>query len=69
MGSHKQQVVNPDHTDHIKQGKALVRAIEGLGAIEPTSGPLERALVRLLLAIYARRLRAIVLTLVPSAQL
>jgi hypothetical protein len=41
------------------QGKALVRAIEALGTIEPT-GPFERALARLLMAAYKRRLRAIV---------
>ena len=36
--------------DHIlRQGKALVRAIEALGTIEPT-GPFERALACLLLA-------------------
>ena len=33
----------------IEQGKALVRAIEALGTIEPT-GPIERALARLLAA-------------------
>jgi hypothetical protein len=43
----------------ILQGRALVRAIEALGTIEPT-GPFERALARLLLAAYKRRLRAIV---------
>ena len=41
------------------QGKALVRAIEALGTIEPT-GPFEQALARLLMAVYKRRLRAIV---------
>jgi hypothetical protein len=41
------------------QGKALVRAIEALGTIEPT-GPTERVLAGLLLAGYKRRLRAIV---------
>ena len=34
-----------------------MRAIEALGTIEPT-GPVERALARLLLAAYKRRLRA-----------
>ena len=43
----------------IAQGKALVRAIEALGTIEP-SGPFERAIARLLQAAYKRRLRAIV---------
>ena len=42
----------------IAQGRALVRAIEALGTIEPT-GPFERALARLLIAAYKRRLRAI----------
>lgn len=41
------------------QGRALVRAIEAIGTIEPT-GPFERALARLLLAAYKRRLRGIV---------
>ena len=48
----------------INQGKALVRAIEALGTIDP-SGPFERALARLLMAAYKRRLRAIVAD-VPS---
>ena len=39
-------------------GPALVRAIEALGTIEPT-GPFERALARLLMAAYRRRLRGI----------
>ena len=43
----------------IAQGKALVRAIEALGTIEP-SGPFERTMARLLMAAYKRRLRAIV---------
>jgi hypothetical protein len=41
------------------QGRALVRAIEALGTIQP-SGPFERALARLLIAAYKRRLRGIV---------
>jgi hypothetical protein len=49
-----------DLTDRIlRQGRALVRAIEALGTIEPT-GPFERALARLLIAAYKRHLRAIV---------
>jgi hypothetical protein len=49
-----------DLTDRILlQGRALVRAIEALGTIQP-SGPFERALARLLMAAYKRRLRAIV---------
>jgi hypothetical protein len=49
-----------DPTDRIiAQGKALVRAIEALGTIQPT-GPFERALARLLMAAYKRRLRGIV---------
>ena len=43
----------------IAQGRALVRVSEGLGTIELT-GPFERALARLLMAAYKRRLRAIV---------
>jgi len=49
-----------DPTDRILcQGCPHVRAIEALGTIEPT-GPFERALLRLLMAAYKRRLRAIV---------
>jgi hypothetical protein len=43
----------------IRQGKALVRAIESLATIEPT-GPIERFVVGLLVPAYKRRLRAIV---------
>jgi hypothetical protein len=54
------QMIDPAPTDRIiAQGRALVRAIEALGTIEPT-GPFERALARLLMAAYKRRLRAIV---------
>jgi len=54
------QVTNPDPTDRIiLQGRALVRTIEALGTIEP-AGPFERALARLLMAAYKRRLRGIV---------
>ena len=43
-------MTDPAHTDRIiVQGKALVRAIEAVGTIEPT-GPIERALARLLQA-------------------
>jgi hypothetical protein len=53
-------VADPAHTDRIiLQGRALVRAIEALGTIQPT-GLFERALARLLMAAYKRRLRAIV---------
>ena len=53
-------MTNPELTDHIiAQGRAFVRAIESLGTIEPTR-PIERALARLLVAAYKRRLRAIV---------
>ena len=53
-------MTDPAHTERIiEQGKALVRAIEALGTIEPT-GPIEQALARLLLTAYKRRLRAIV---------
>jgi hypothetical protein len=55
-------VKNPELTDRIiRQGQALVRAIESLDTIEPTGpGPIERAIVWLLLQAYRRRLRAIV---------
>jgi hypothetical protein len=53
-------MTDPALTEHIiAQGKAIVRAIEALGTIEP-SGPFERAIAGLLLAAYKRRLRAIV---------
>jgi len=55
-------VTNPDQTDHlIAQGRAVVRAIEALGTIEPT-GPFEWALARLLVVAYKQRLQAIVET-------
>ena len=51
---------DPTHTDRIiAQGKALVRAIEALGTIEP-SGWFERWQARMLHEAYKRRLRAIV---------
>jgi hypothetical protein len=43
----------------ISQGRTLARAVEALGTIQPT-GPFERALARLLMAAYKRRLRSIV---------
>ena len=50
-------MTDPVHTDRIlEQGEALVRAIEALSTIDP-SGPSERALARLLLTAYKRRLR------------
>jgi hypothetical protein len=55
----------PTFTDRILgQGKALVRATEALGTIQP-SGPFERALAHLLMGAYKRRLRGIV-KLVPT---
>ena len=54
-----------DLTDRIiRQGRALVRAIESLTTIDP-SGPFERAIAGLLVAAYKRRLRGIV-ELVPD---
>jgi hypothetical protein len=51
---------DPACTDLITtQGRALVRAIEPLGTIQPT-GPFERALARPPMAAYKRRLREIV---------
>jgi hypothetical protein len=50
----------PHATEHIiRQGRALVRVIEALSVIEPT-GWFERAVVRLLVAGYRRRLRVII---------
>ena len=48
----------------IEQGPALLDAIEGLRVIEP-SGWFERAIPRLLLAAYRRRLKMIIAT-VPT---
>jgi hypothetical protein len=51
---------DPIHTDRIiAQGKALVRATEALGTIEP-SGWFERWQARMLQTAYEERLRAIV---------
>ena len=53
-------MTDPELTDRIiAQGRALVRAIEALGTIEP-SGPIEQAIAGLLQAAYKRRLRAII---------
>jgi len=53
-------VAIPDPIDRIlRQGRALVRAVEALGTIQP-SGPFERALARLPMAATKRRLRGIV---------
>jgi hypothetical protein len=50
-------VAIPDPIDRIlTQGRALVRALEALGTVQP-SGPFERALARPLMAAYKRRLR------------
>ena len=58
-GEKRLEMTVPAFTDHIlRQGTALVRAIEALGTIAP-SGPSERALARRLLAAYKRRLRGI----------
>ena len=48
----------------IEQGKALVRAIEAIGTIEP-SGWFERMIARLLLAAYKQRLKGAIAVL-PS---
>ena len=51
---------DPELTDRIlRQGKALVRAIESLETID-SSGPFETAVTWLLLKAYRHRLRAIV---------
>jgi hypothetical protein len=53
-------VAIPDPIDRIlTQGRALVRAIEALGTIQP-SGPFERAPARLPMVAYERRLRGVV---------
>ena len=52
--------LDPAATDRIiAQGRALVRAIEGLGEIDPT-GPVERTMAGLLLRVYKRWLRGLV---------
>ncbi len=53
-------MTDPALTDRIlRQGKALVRAIEALGTIEP-SGPVERAVARVLMTASKQQLRGIV---------
>jgi hypothetical protein len=53
-------VTTVNRTERIlRQGKALVRAIEALETIEPT-GPIERVQAWFLLQAYRRRLRGIV---------
>ncbi len=55
-------MANSELTETIlEQGKALVRAIEALGTIEP-SGWFERMLAGILMAVYKQRLRGIVET-------
>lgn len=50
------EMTDPELTDRIiRQGRALVRAIEGISVIEPT-GLIEQALAGLLQAAYKRRL-------------
>ena len=59
-GGRKAEANDTEPTAHIiAQGRALVRAIEALGIVEP-SGWFERAIAGLLLAGYKRRLRAVV---------
>ena len=53
-------MTDPELTDRIlRQGKALVRAIEALAAIKPSS-PIEPTAARLLLYACKRRLRGVV---------
>jgi hypothetical protein len=53
-------MTSPEFTDStIIQGRALVRAIKALGAIEP-SDPFERVVAELFQAAYRRRLTEIV---------
>ena len=53
-------MTEPELADRIiGQGRALARAIEALGTIDPT-GPFERAIAGLLLTAYKRRLKSIV---------
>ena len=46
----------------IRQGRTLVRAIEGLSEVDPT-GPIERLMIRMLLDSYKQRLQALVAAL------
>jgi hypothetical protein len=58
--SQHSQVTEPETTDRIiRQGQAIVRALEALEIIEPT-GSIEAAITWLLLQAHRRRLRAIV---------
>jgi hypothetical protein len=48
-----------DHTNRIiRQGRALVKAIQGLSEVDPTD-PVERPMIRMLLDCYKQRLQAI----------
>jgi len=54
---------NPTHTDRvIRQGRALVKAIEGLSEADP-GGPIERLMIQMLLDSYKQRLQALVTAL------
>ncbi len=57
---------NPTETANrvIRQGRALVRAVESLSTIEPT-GLIERVMIKILIAAYKHRLQAII-PLVPA---
>ena len=46
----------------IRQGRTLVRAIEGLSEVDPTR-PIERLMIRMLLDSYKQRLQALVAAL------
>jgi hypothetical protein len=52
-----------DHTNRIiRQGRAFVKAIEGLSEVDPT-GLVERLMIRMLLDSYKQRLDALVTAL------
>jgi hypothetical protein len=59
LGGGKREVFVNRTEGGLKQGKALVRAIEAADTIEAT-GPIERGMVAPLLQTYRRRLRAVV---------
>jgi hypothetical protein len=46
----------------IRQGRALVKAIEGLSEVDP-GGPIERLMIRMLLDSYKQRLDALITAL------
>jgi hypothetical protein len=57
------EATDAEHVNRIiRQGRALVKAIEGLSEVDPT-GPIERLMIRMLLDSYKQRLEALIAAL------